>query len=89
MKIEALLKKHKNLVHSENLKVISHVQRQDGDWIRHTVMIEDVEVPFVFRRQKPYKSLLGARVNLTYYPQVEEVAGFEFDYMKVVRIKRS
>ena len=84
---DKLTKRHKKLVHSEMMKVASHVQRNDGDWIINTLMIEGYDVPFKYKRQKPYKSLKGARVNLTYYPVVEEVAGLEFEVMNVVRIK--
>ena len=86
---KALTDKHHELTHSENLRVISHVQREEGDWVRHTLMIEGVDVPFIFRRKQQYQSLKGARVNLTYYRQSEEGAGIEFETMKVVRIKRS
>jgi len=86
---EKLIKKHTELTHSENMKVVSHVQRNDDDWIRNTVMLEGIDVPFIFRRKKQYQNLKGARVNITYYRQVEEVAGIEFEIMKVVRIKRS
>lgn len=86
---DKLINKHADLTHSENMKVVSHVQRNEDDWVRNTVMIEGVDVPFIFRRKKQYKSLAGARVNITYYRQVEEVAGIEFEVMKVVRIKRS
>ncbi|MBU2977662.1 hypothetical protein [Alteromonas sp. C1M14] len=86
---KALIKKHPELTHSENCRVVSHVQRQDGDWIRHTIMLEDLDVPFVFKRKKPYRTLRGGRVNMTYYRQSEVVAGMEFEFMKVVRIKRS
>ena len=84
---DKLLKKHKKLVHSEMLKVASHVQRQDGDWIINTLMIEGYDVPFKYKRQKAYKNIKGARVNLTYYPDIEVVAGMEFEVMRVVRIK--
>ena len=84
---DKLIKKHKKLVHSEMLKVTSHVQRQDGDWIINTVMVEGYDVPFKYKRQRKYKNLKGARVNLTYYPDVENVAGMEFEIMNVVRIK--
>ena len=84
---DKLIKKHKKLVHSELLKVTSHVQRNDGDWIINTLMIEGYDVPFKYKRQKPYKSITGQRVNLTYYPTVEVVAGLEFEIMNVVRIK--
>ena len=39
--------------------------------------------------RKKYKNLKGARVNLTYYAQIETVAGLDFEFMKVVRIKMS
>ena len=84
---DKLIKKHKKLVHSEVMKVASHVQRNEGDWIINTLMIEGYDVPFKYKRQKPYKSLKGQRVNLTYYPVVEEIAGLEFEVMNVVRIK--
>lgn len=89
MKTEAkkLLKKHEKLVHSEMMKVTSHVQRTSGEWIMNTVMIEGCEVPFKYKRKKEYKDLKGARVNLTYYPDVEKVAGMDFEVMNVVRIK--
>jgi len=86
---DKLIKKHKKLVHSEMMKVNSHVQRNDGDWIINTLMIEGYDVPFKYKRQKPYKNLKGQRVNLTYYPTVEVVAGLEFEIMNVVRIKIS
>lgn len=89
MSVDKLLKRHAALNHSENVKVVSHVQRQETDWVRHTVMIENIDTPFVFRRTKPYQSLKGARVNMTYYRTVEVVAGMEFEQMKVVRIKRA
>ena len=82
-----LLEKHHNLVHSELMKVTSHVQRNAGDWIINTLMIEGYDVPFKYKRQRAYKNLKGARVNLTYYPDIEVVAGIEFEVMTVVRIK--
>ncbi|MBO1255640.1 hypothetical protein J3L16_08085 [Alteromonas sp. 5E99-2] len=85
--VDKLLSEHKNLVHSENLKVSSHVQREDDDWLINTIMIEGYDVPFKFRRKKTYRNLKGARVNLTYYPVSENIAGMEFETMKVVRIK--
>lgn len=84
-----LVEKHQNLTHSELVKVISHVQREDGEWVLHTLMIEGCDVPFKFKRKGNYKSLKGARVNMTYYPVQESVAGIEFEVMKVVRVKRS
>ena len=89
MKTDAdkLLKKHKNLIHSEMVKVTSHVQRQSGDWLINTIMIEGYDVPFRFKRKKAYKNVTGARVNLTYYPSTEIVGGLELEVMNVVRIK--
>ncbi|GAB3031630.1 hypothetical protein [Bowmanella dokdonensis] len=83
------LEKHPNLVHSENIKVVSHVQREEGDWLVNSLMLEDVDVPFKFKRKRRYKSLQGARVNVTYYPDTEVVAGMEFEYMKIVRIRQA
>jgi hypothetical protein len=82
-----LTAKHKNLVHSEMLKVISHVQRQAGEWTINTIMVEGYDIPFKYKRKKQYKSLKGQCVNLTYYPEIEAVAGIEFEVMTVVRIK--
>ena len=82
-----LLKRHDSLIHSDMLKVTSHVQRTAGDWIINTVMVEGCEAPFKFKRQRQYKNLAGARINVTYYPGVENVAGFELEVMNVVRIK--
>jgi len=82
-----LLKRHEKLIHSEMMKVTSHVQRQVDDWIMNTVMVEGCEAPFKFKREKAYKNLKGARVNMTYYPDIETVAGFNIEVMNVVRIK--
>ena len=82
-----LVKKHQELTHSEAVRVISHVQRDKKEWILNTVMIENCEVPFKFKRKQEYRNLKGARVNITYYPTVEVVAGLDFDVMNVVRIK--
>lgn len=84
-----LIKKHQELTHSEAVKVISHVQRDKDEWVLNTVMIEDCEVPFKFKRKQQYKDLKGARVNITYYPSAEVVAGMDFEIMNVVRIKRA
>ena len=84
---EKLLQQHRQLIHTEMAKVTSHVQRTQHDWILNTVMIEDCDVPFKYKRKKQYKSLKGQRVNLTYYPDKESVAGMELEIMKVVRIK--
>lgn len=86
---EKLIKKHQELTHSESVKVISHVQRDKDEWILNTVMIDGCEVPFKFKRKQQYQDLKGARVNITYYPVVEIVAGLDFEIMNVVRIKRA
>lgn len=86
---EKLLKKHAQLTHSENQKVNSHVQREIDEWYLNTIMLEGYDVPFKFKRKQPYKSLKGARVNLTYYPEQETIAGFKVEIMHVVRIKIS
>jgi hypothetical protein len=83
-----LVAKNKNLIHSELMKVVSHTQREQGEWILHSLMVEGCEVPFKFKRKDKYQNLKGARVNMTYYPTKEVVAGIEFEYMKVVRIKK-
>jgi hypothetical protein len=83
-----LVEKNQSLNHSDLLKVVSHTQREQGDWILHTLMIKGCEVPFKFKRKGKYLSLKGARVNITYYPDQETVAGMKFEVMKVVRIKR-
>ena len=86
---EKLLEKHEGLVHSEMLKVVSHVQRNTDEWVINTIMVEGYDVPFKYKRNRLYKNLKGARVNMTYYPSVELVAGIEFEVMTVVRIKVS
>lgn len=87
--IEKLLEKHPQLIHSESMKVTSHVQRESEDWWLNTVMIQDYDVPFKYKRKKRYKSLQGALVNVTYYPSTEEIADLPFEFMKVVRLKKS
>jgi hypothetical protein len=90
--IDKLLSEHQELVHSEDIKVVSHVQRadrQDDEWFVNTIMLENIDVPFKYKRKKKYKSLTGQRVNITYYPDKEAIAGFEIEIMKIVRIKIS
>lgn len=87
--VSQLLANNPQLVHSTNRKVLSHVQRQEDDWYVNTLMLTDCDAPFVYRRKKPYQSLRGARVNVTYYPETRSVAGVDFEQMKVVRLKRS
>lgn len=84
---DKLLKAHRELVHSNMMKVISHVQREAGEWIINTLMLEGCEVPFRYRRKEAYRSLQGQRVNLTYYRSTESVGGMEMEVMKVVRVK--
>lgn len=83
-----LVEKHRNLNHSELVKVVSHVQREQGEWVLHTLMVAGCDVPFKFKRKDNYQNLKGARVNITYYPQQQVVAGVTFEVMKVVRIKK-
>ncbi|MDO7085373.1 hypothetical protein WNY51_17250 [Pseudocolwellia sp. AS88] len=86
---EKLIKKHHELIHTDNLKVISHVQREEDDWFINTLMFENIDVPFKYKRKQLYKSLINNRVNVTYYVSKEEVAGFEIEIMNIVRIKVS
>ncbi len=89
--VNKLLQKHQSLNHSDNQKVLSHVQRDikiDGvDWVLNTLMIEGCDAPFRFKRKQGYKNVQGRRVNLTYYRTTENVAGIEMEVMNVVRIK--
>ncbi|OKY25379.1 MULTISPECIES: hypothetical protein [Thalassotalea] len=87
--INKLLENHKQLIHSESLKVISHVQREEDDWILNTIMLENIDVPFKYKRKKQYRCLSGQKVNVTYYPATETIAGFEMEIMNIVRIKVS
>jgi hypothetical protein len=84
-----LIKEHVKLNHTENIKVISHRQRESDDWFINTLMLEKIDVPFKYKRKKLYKSLEGQHVNITYYPDNETVAGFDIEVMNIVRIKIS
>ena len=84
-----LLKKHGQLNQLDMAVVISHVQRDKDDWVLNTLILEGYDVPFKYRRKTVYKSLKGARVNLTYYPETQSIAGIDFELMNVVRIRRS
>ena len=86
---EKLLKRHAQLVQSDLQKVLSHVQQASGEWIVNTLVVEGCDAPFRYKRTQRIKSLRGGRVNLTYYPTTESVAGIEFEVMKVVRIRRA
>jgi len=90
--VDKLLDTHQELVHSENMKVISHVQRadqSDDEWYINTIMLENIDTPFKYKRKKQYKSLTNQYVNITYYPDNETVAGFDIEIMKIVRLKTS
>ena len=86
---DKLLKKHEQLVHSDHIKVVSHVQRQQDEWVINTLMLDGIDVPFKYKRKQVYKALTGQRVNITYYPATENVAGFEMEVMNIVRIRTS
>lgn len=65
------------------------MQREKDGWILNTVMLDGYDVPFKYSRKRLYQSLQGVRVNLTYYPQLEQVAGLDVEIMKVVRIRQA
>ena len=87
--VKKLLKKHGQLNQLDNVKVENHVQRDKDDWVINTIMLEGYDVPFKYKRKTVYKSLKGSRVNLTFYPETESIAGIVFEVMSVVRIRRS
>jgi hypothetical protein len=87
--VKKLLKKHDKLNQLDMAKVVSHIQRDSGDWVINTIMLEGYDVPFKYGRKTAYKSLQGARVNLTYYAETKTVGGLNFETMNVVRIRRS
>ncbi len=86
---ETSQRKQPALLEAREQKVSSHTQRPDGDWVLHTLMLEGIDTPFQFRRPKGYRSLQGARVNLSYYIETRKLAGENFEVMKVVRIRRA
>ncbi len=87
--VRKLLEKHRELVRSEMKKIVSHVQRADGEWFINTLLIEGSDVPFRYKRRKKYQNLKGARVDMTYYAAVEQVSGIDMEVMNVVQIHRS
>ncbi len=87
--VDKLLKNHARLNHLDGAKVTSHVQRERGDWHVNTLMLDGYDVAFKYSRKTRYRDLKGALVNLTYYADTEVIAGIEFEYMKVVRLRRS
>lgn len=86
---DKLLQKNRQLNQLDSQKVASHVQREQEDWVLNTLMLEGYDVPFRYSRKKRYRSLEGARVNLTYYPVTETIGGLSIETMKVVRVRRS
>lgn len=54
-----LLEKNRELVHSELMKVMSHNQREQGEWVLHSVMVEGCDAPFKFKRKEKLRSLKG------------------------------
>ncbi|MBL4941992.1 MAG: hypothetical protein JKY81_10055 [Colwellia sp.] len=82
-----LIEQHQKLIHTENIKVVSHIQRESNDWFLNTLMLDNVDVPFKYKRKKLYKNLQGARINITYYTDNETIAGFDIEIMRVVRVK--
>ena len=86
---EKLVKRHEKLTHSDMMKVSSHVQREKDGWFLNTLMIDGCDTPFRYKRKKKYNNLQGQRVNLTYYPASENVAGIDMEVMNVVRVKVS
>ncbi len=87
--VNKVLEKNRQLNQLAMARVVSHVQREKDGWILNTVMLDGYDVPFKYSRKRLYRSLQGARVNLTYYPQLEQVAGLDVEIMKVVRIRQA
>lgn len=85
--VDKLTGQHKSLVHTEGVKVTSHTQREVDDWFVNTIMIENHNIAFKYKRKKLYQSLTGQRVNITYYPDIEHVANIPVDIMTIVRIR--
>ncbi len=88
-KTKKWLAENDHLIHATMQKVSSHVQRDEGEWVLNTITIEGQDVPFKYKRQRRYKSLKGARVDIVYYPDKEVIARMTFEYMKVVKIALS
>jgi hypothetical protein len=84
---DKLLQQHNKLVHTEEIKVVSHVQREKDDWFLNTLMLKGINVPFKYKRKKLYRTLQDKQVNITYYLATELIAGLEIEIMKVVRVK--
>ena len=84
---DKLLQQHDKLVHTEEIKVVSHVQREKDDWFLNTLMLKGINVPFKYKRKKLYRTLQDKQINITYYLATELIAGLEIEIMKVVRVK--
>lgn len=52
-----LIEQHQKLVHTDNIKVISHVQRELDDWFVNTLMLENIEVPLNINEKSYTKAL--------------------------------
>ncbi|MEJ1357958.1 MAG: hypothetical protein RNU03_10715 [Candidatus Sedimenticola sp. (ex Thyasira tokunagai)] len=50
--VDKLLNEHKELIHSDHQKVLSHVQREEGEWFINTVLIDGCTAPFKYKRKK-------------------------------------
>ena len=87
--VDKLLEKNRQLNQLDMARVVSHVQRQTDGWVLNTVMLDGYDVPFKYSRKRRYRNLQGARVNLTYYPQLEQVAGLDVELMQVVRLRQA
>ncbi|WP_028865958.1 hypothetical protein [Psychromonas aquimarina] len=85
--VEIMQQKHRQLLHCKLMQVTSHVQRFNGECMLNTLMMDGYDCPFKYCREYKYRNLKGKRVDLSYYPAVEVIAGFEVDIMKVVQIK--
>jgi hypothetical protein len=85
--VETMLQKQCQLIHCELMEVTSHVQRFNGECMLNTLMIDGYDCPFKYCRKNKYQNLKGKQVDLSCYPSIEVIAGFEIDIMKVVHIK--
>jgi hypothetical protein len=85
--VDTMLQKHNQPVHCELMQVASHVQRFNGECILNTLIMDGYDCPFKYCRKYKYQNLKGKEVELSYYPTVEVIAGFEVEIMKVVQIK--
>jgi len=77
------------LIHLEGARVVSHRQLKKNDSVLNTLVLEGHDVPFQFRRKTAFRSLLGARVNLSYYPESRTAGDKTFKTMRIVKIRRA